>query len=222
MGLGTAQHPIDIVVVNAVEIDRIGLSSLFKSSSEYRFRACDLRDLNQALINTNAFGVVAIFDIENLRADPAATLHELVRYQPTLRVLALYCRENPGFFVKGLELRLLGGISKTDSFDMIQTKVKRAHRGEQLWTKEEIRRFGGLVPTSPSNCDFKLPLTQRESEVFLKLSEGLSNQKIASELNIGYETVKEYVHIILKKAGVLDRTQAATWAIRHRMQPSVP
>jgi DNA-binding NarL/FixJ family response regulator len=36
-------------------------------------------------------------------------------------------------------------------------------------------------------------------------------------LKISYETVKEHVQNILRKVGVIDRTQAAVWAVRKRI-----
>jgi DNA-binding NarL/FixJ family response regulator len=63
----------------------------------------------------------------------------------------------------------------------------------------------------------KQSLTLRESEVLRKLSLGTTNRKIADELGISYETVKEHVQHILRKIGVNDRTQAAVWAVRKKL-----
>ena len=41
------------------------------------------------------------------------------------------------------------------------------------------------------------------------------SRRIADELTISYETVKEHVQHLLKKIGVTDRTQAAVWAVRN-------
>jgi DNA-binding NarL/FixJ family response regulator len=63
----------------------------------------------------------------------------------------------------------------------------------------------------------EVPLTHRESDVLSKLSCGLTNKRIAEDLGISYETVKEHVQHILRKIGVNDRTQAAVWAVRNRL-----
>jgi DNA-binding NarL/FixJ family response regulator len=63
----------------------------------------------------------------------------------------------------------------------------------------------------------KQSLTLRESEVLRRLSLGTTNRKIADELGISYETVKEHVQHILRKIGVNDRTQAAVWAVRKKL-----
>jgi DNA-binding NarL/FixJ family response regulator len=49
------------------------------------------------------------------------------------------------------------------------------------------------------------------------MASGLTNKQIAEALHIGYETVKEHVQHILGKIGVIDRTQAAVWAVRNNL-----
>jgi DNA-binding NarL/FixJ family response regulator len=51
--------------------------------------------------------------------------------------------------------------------------------------------------------------------VLTRIVSGHTNKRIADELTISYETVKEHVQHLLKKIGVTDRTQAAVWAVRN-------
>jgi two-component system NarL family response regulator len=46
------------------------------------------------------------------------------------------------------------------------------------------------------------------------LAEGLSNNEIASELDIAANTVRNHVHSILEKLGLRNRVQAAVYAVR--------
>lgn len=57
-------------------------------------------------------------------------------------------------------------------------------------------------------------LTERERDVLLILSEGLSNKEIARKLDLTEGTVKGYVSAIFEKLNVNDRTQAAMIAVR--------
>ena len=52
------------------------------------------------------------------------------------------------------------------------------------------------------------PLSERELQVLQLLVEGLSNQEIAQELIIAYDTVKRHVSHIFSKLGVHNRLQA--------------
>ncbi len=59
------------------------------------------------------------------------------------------------------------------------------------------------------------PLSIREMEVLVCITQGLSNKEIAMRLGISHQTVKNHVTAILRKLEVEDRTQAAVYALRH-------
>ena len=86
----------------------------------------------------------------------------------------------------------------------------------------EIRRFLGLGPTGdvPSVLAAQADgppdvLTPREVEVIRLLTSGKSNQQIAQDLVISFNTVTNHVKNILGKTGCSNRTEAAAYAIRH-------
>jgi PAS domain S-box-containing protein len=60
-------------------------------------------------------------------------------------------------------------------------------------------------------------LTARETEILGLVANGFSNIEIGKILSISAHTVKSHVMHIFDKLGVRDRTQAAVWAVRHRL-----
>ena len=58
-------------------------------------------------------------------------------------------------------------------------------------------------------------LTDREIEVIRLLAKGKSNQEIAGELVISFNTVTNHVKNILSKTACANRTEAAAYAIQH-------
>jgi LuxR family maltose regulon positive regulatory protein len=61
------------------------------------------------------------------------------------------------------------------------------------------------------------PLTPREVDVLRLLAEGMSNRAIAEKLVLAEGTVKYYVHTVLDKLGVSNRTQAGIEAKKHKL-----
>jgi DNA-binding NarL/FixJ family response regulator len=56
------------------------------------------------------------------------------------------------------------------------------------------------------------PLTAREMDVLRLMAEGCSNSQIAEKLILAEGTVKFYVHAVLAKLGVHNRTKAVVEA----------
>ena len=65
------------------------------------------------------------------------------------------------------------------------------------------------------------PLTDREKDVIRLLGQGMSNKDIGSALFITERTARTYVSNILGKLGLASRTQAALWAVEHKLAESV-
>ena len=60
-------------------------------------------------------------------------------------------------------------------------------------------------------------LTPREAEVLVLVARGCSNPEIATELTISRKTVSHHLEHIYTRIGVTSRTEAALYAMRHRL-----
>jgi DNA-binding NarL/FixJ family response regulator len=162
---------------------------------------------------TEQFDVV-LLDIRMPGGDGLQALARLRQDHPNLPVLMLTAFENPTYVARALALGATGYMLKETPREQLLATIRRAARGEECWSRDELRKVTGALSTPRVSGDLDVPLTQRESEVLRQLAFGLTNKEIAQALNISYETVKEHVQHILRKLGVSDRTQAAVWAVR--------
>jgi NarL family two-component system response regulator LiaR len=92
--------------------------------------------------------------------------------------------------------------------------IRAAVRGEMRLHPEVTRRLMSGIADEQVEPSVE-PLTGREREVLRCLGRGLSNKEIGTELFISEKTVKTHVSNILGKLGLLDRTQAALYAVKH-------
>lgn len=83
--------------------------------------------------------------------------------------------------------------------DVLQSAVKN---GIVQWTD----KAAGIT---------SIRLTEREEQVVRLVAKGLSNKVLAHELNVSDVAVKNHMRTLIKKLGVLNRTQVALWAIKH-------
>ncbi|WP_406038998.1 AAA family ATPase [Micromonospora sp. NBC_00898] len=77
-----------------------------------------------------------------------------------------------------------------------------------------------LVPRPATPPDAEL--TGREIEVLGCLVAGMSNKQAARALGISVRTVTVHVSNLLRKTGSASRTEAALWAVRHRLPVGAP
>ena len=122
--------------------------------------------------------------------------------------------DNPAYVARAVALGASGYLLKGCTRDELLTAIRKAATGESIFTREELRRVTGALATPRITGDIEVDLTQREGEVLRQMAYGLTNKVIAEALHISYETVKEHVQHVLRKIGVVDRTQAAVWAVR--------
>jgi DNA-binding NarL/FixJ family response regulator len=81
---------------------------------------------------------------------------------------------------------------------------------------EALRRGGLLNRQLPVDLAAdEMALTRREAEVLQFVAAGLSNKEIAARLTITEGTVKNHVHHTLEKLHLVNRVQAAAYAVRH-------
>ncbi|BBH22860.1 DNA-binding response regulator [Paenibacillus baekrokdamisoli] len=72
-----------------------------------------------------------------------------------------------------------------------------------------------MVGTAAADSSLLRYLTRREQEVLGLIARGMSNKEIGSTLHITEKTVKTHVSHLLDKLGLVDRTQAALYAVKH-------
>lgn len=118
--------------------------------------------------------------------------------------------------VQALRAGALSYILKTTSADEVGETLRSAARHQSVLDPQVQQRLigelRGAVGTKPWE-----DLTERERGVLKEIAAGKSNQEIADDLGIGIKTVKTHVSNIFLKIDVLDRTQAAIYAIRNHL-----
>ncbi len=70
---------------------------------------------------------------------------------------------------------------------------------------------------SNDDCQDSFGLSKREIEVLSLVGQGHTNPQISNILHISPHTVKSHIVNLFNKIGVSDRTQAAVWAVRHKI-----
>jgi DNA-binding CsgD family transcriptional regulator/tetratricopeptide (TPR) repeat protein len=88
--------------------------------------------------------------------------------------------------------------------------------------KQKMRIQGARLPRGPRPSTRENPfgLTAREMEILSCLTEGSSNNAIASQLSLSIRTVEHHITSILQKMEIQSRNEAAARALKDKLFPS--
>jgi DNA-binding CsgD family transcriptional regulator len=111
--------------------------------------------------------------------------------------------------------------------DAVVDAALRRSGGNPYQLTELLADLGGRDPAALLTADSGQratadpSLTARERDVIACLAAGMANKQIARSLGISVRTVTVHVSNLLRKTGTASRTDAALWAVRHDVGPSV-
>ncbi|XZE20798.1 response regulator transcription factor [Pirellulaceae bacterium SH449] len=206
-----------ILLIDDHEIARLGLKQILEGS-QLQVTA-EASDSSAALecLSGGEFALLVI-DPKLPSGDGFSLIQQVIERAPEQNTLLFSELESPPLSYYAISLGMKGLICKSSPPSTIVDGLTKVAAGESLWTKEEIRKSSRLgVSNTILETKSGVPLTKRESDVLSKMATGMTNREIAKSFGISYETVKEHVQHILRKIGVSDRTQAAVWAVHHRL-----
>jgi DNA-binding NarL/FixJ family response regulator len=116
-----------------------------------------------------------------------------------------------------LEAGASGYLLKDADAEAVAAAVRAAHAGEVHPDPAVARLLAQRMRERKTSPQLVEPLTEREKEVLSLVGHGASNKEIASELFITERTARTHVSNILGKLGLSSRTQAALYAVEHKL-----
>jgi DNA-binding NarL/FixJ family response regulator len=127
-------------------------------------------------------------------------------------VVILTMSRQPGVVLEAVRAGARGYLVKGAGGAEIGAAVIAAARGEAVFGVDVADTvLGALQRQDPSGAAFPM-LSPREREILSLLTEGLTNQAIASRLYLSDKTVRNHVSTVLAKLGVASRHDAARLA----------
>lgn len=149
---------------------------------------------------------IAVLDVRMQPIDGVEATKVIHAEFPKVKIIMLTTFSDDGYLRGALEHGASGYVLK----DMLPQSFIQAIRvvaeGQKYLSPSVVdamlRKKQGEKPSWFSQ------LTERERRVLQLLSLGWNNDEIAAEVNLGRQTVRNYVHEIYAKMGVRDRMQA--------------
>jgi DNA-binding NarL/FixJ family response regulator len=138
----------------------------------------------------------------------------LERY-PETKIVMLSGSGGNDLLARAIEAGCVGLLGKDRPIGDVLAAIRSAARGELVIRSDEFSSLLSEIRRSPDQ-NTQL-LTARELEVLQLLAQGRSTEKIADELVISINTVRNHVANILNKLNVHSKLEAVAIAARERL-----
>ena len=160
---------------------------------------------------------VALVDLVMPGVDGIEAIRRIRALDTPTRVIVLTSFVDEDRMLPAVRAGAVGYLLKDVQPQELVGAIRTVHGGGTLLhptvIEELVREVSrdGDAPAAPN------PLTAREREVLALIARGRANKAIAFELGVAEKTVKTHVSNILGKLGLASRTQAALYAVEHKL-----
>jgi len=155
---------------------------------------------------------VMLMDV-NMPGDVFASVRFISTELPDVKVLMLTVSESENDAFQALEAGARGYVLKGVSGPELVQAIRSVAKGETYITPEFANKLVSNIKKHEAETQ-KFDLTQREEEVIVEVSKGLTNREVAEKLLISEKTVKHHMGCVMQKLNARNRVEAVT-ALRH-------
>lgn len=158
---------------------------------------------------------VVLMDLRMPGGDGYTAIQVLRRVRPETRVVAITALDSREASRAAIRAGALGFLRKSAGREVVVDTVRLVAQGHSVLPQEDFTRLTGGVESRGLPEEPVPHLTQREHQVLGRLSRGMSNRDIATDMRISESTVKMHLTAVMAKLGVKTRVQAL--AAAHRL-----
>ena len=161
---------------------------------------------------------VVLMDLLMPNMDGVTAIGRIKAERPETEIVTMTSFIEEEKVTSALEAGASGYVLKDAEAEEVAAAVRAAYAGEVHLDPAVARLLAQRMRDRKSPKDeLAEPLTDREKDVLRLLGQGMSNKDIGSTLFITERTARTYVSNILGKLGLASRTQAALYAVEHKL-----
>jgi DNA-binding NarL/FixJ family response regulator len=202
---------IRVVIADDHNLVRAGLAQLLADADDIDVVGMAGDGHEAVTLATEHEADVVLMDLSMPELDGIEATRAIGDKSPDSRVVVLTSFSDRARILDALDAGAIGYLLKDTEPDELMRGIRAAARGESPLAPKAAHQ---LISSRrrPAPVD---QLTDREREILALVAKGHANKRIAHQLQISENTVKNHVTRIFQALDVTDRTQAALWAQRH-------
>jgi len=128
------------------------------------------------------------------------------------KILVLSAHDDDIYVREVIKVGVQGYLLKEEAPDVVTKAVHSIHKGSTWYSQTIVEKLVQWQFGAKSDVD-EIKLTKREKEILGLVAKGYDNEKIATQLGLAEQTIRNYVSTIYEKIDVHTRAEAVVWAI---------
>ncbi|MEZ4864622.1 MAG: response regulator transcription factor [Caldilineaceae bacterium] len=208
-----------LLVVADVHVMRLGLRTVFTDEPDFEVVG-EADSAHQAIrLSGHLQPDIVVVDLHLSDQSGIEACREIRRQWENIQVLLLTSYLDEELAIDAIRAGVAGYIPKYMNAHELVNSIKVIGQGgavlEPTVTRTMLRRLQ-RAEHERHHAAFRV-LSERECEVLKHVSAGKTNSEIAVLLTLSEKTVGHHVSAILSKLELTNRIEAATYAVRHRL-----
>lgn len=210
---------IRLMIVDDHEVVRLGMRAAFELESDINVVG-EASNGAEALAKINVLmPEVILMDVRMEKMGGIEACREIRSQHPQVAILMITSYPDDEAVAASVLAGASGYLLKNVSRVELLKAVRQVASGQSL-LQPEITRKAIAHMTSIAGHNSPTPgdeLTEREREVLALVARGYTNKQIAEALYLSEKTARNHVSHILEKLGLSRRSEAAAYAVEHRL-----
>ncbi|MFL5660861.1 MAG: response regulator [Ktedonobacteraceae bacterium] len=214
---------IRLMIVDDHEVVRLGMRAAFELEP-------DINMVGEASNGAEALakvGVLApqviLMDVRMEKLGGIEACREIKSLYPDVHVLMITSYADDDAVLASMLAGASGYLLKNMSRAELLRAIRLAAAGQSLLDPQLAKQATArLTNLATGKVQTQVPgdeLTEREREVLALVARGYTNKKIADSLFVSEKTARNHVSHILEKLGLSRRSEAAAFAVEHKLVP---
>lgn len=216
--MSKVKDKIEIIIADDHMMIREGLKQLLELDGTMKVIA-EANDGEECLnlLNKKIHPDILLLDINMPKKNGIEVLEYIKQNKIPVKVLILTVHNEVEYLLKAVDIGIDGYLLKDSSYDELKEAIDVVISGNTYIQPSLLPALNESMEDYALDKEKIEWLTKRELDVLRLIAEGCSNKKISDELTISERTVKNHISHIFRKIDVEDRTQAAVFAIRNKI-----
>lgn len=209
-------QPIRVLLVDDHAVVRMGLRAFFDLLPDIEVVGEASDGSEGVAMARRLLPDVVLMDLLMPNMDGVTAIGRIKAELPETEIVTMTSFIEEEKVTSALEAGASGYVLKDAEAEEVAQAIRAAFAGE-VHLDPQVARLLAQRMRAKREPEPVEPLTEREKDVMRLLGQGLSNKEIGAQLFITERTARTYVSNILGKLGLASRTQAALWAVEHKL-----